>query len=116
MANPRRTHRISERIQAVVANELIRMADPRFHLVTITSVQANPDLRLAKVYWMVHGDAEKQAETKDAFTGAAGHFRKLLAYELDLRFTPEVRFYYDDTFDEQERMERIFDSIRMNQK
>ena len=50
MANKRRVYKVAERIQGLIAMELQRVADPRFHLVTITSVVVSPDLRNAKIY------------------------------------------------------------------
>ncbi len=116
MANQRRTYRVAERIQSAIAKELLRMADPRVYLVTITSVSVSPDLRAAKVFWMVHGGEERIAEAQEALTGACGHFRKFIAHELDIRHAPEVKFFYDDSLDEAERMNEIFESIRQNQK
>ena len=49
----RRIFQIGERIREVIAEQLQRVADPRFELVTITSVMVSPDLRNAKVYWVV---------------------------------------------------------------
>lgn len=116
MANKRRTFRVAERIQALVATHLQRMADPRFNLITITSAMLSPDMKQVKVFWMIHGDEEKQNDAKEAFEGATGHFRRLIADELEIRFAPQVQFIYDNSLDEAERMDRIFESIRQNQK
>lgn len=116
MANQRRTYRVAERIQAAVAKELIRMADPRFYLVTITSAEVSSDMKSAKLHYTAHGGEERIAELKEAFEGAAGHFRKLIAKELDIRFAPEIKFFYDNSLDEAARMDQIFESIRQNQK
>ena len=113
----RRIFQIGERIKEVVAEQLQRAADPRFSLVTITSVMVSPDLRNAKVYWVVSlvsgvDRDERIAEVQEALESAAGHFRKLLGKQLGIRFVPELRFYYDDTLDTVENVERLMAKIR----
>lgn len=117
MSGQRRIFQIGERIKEVVAEQLQRAADPRFSLVTITSVMVSPDLRNAKVYWVVSlvsgvDRDQRIAEVQGALESAAGHFRKLLGKQLGIRFIPELRFYYDDTLDTVENVERLMAKIR----
>lgn len=112
MATTRRMHRVAERVREVVAAELHRTADPRFLLVTITSAAVSKDLRHAKVYWMVSGGDQRRHEVQDAFDAAGGHFRRVIATALDIRFAPEVRFYYDETLDTQDRVNALIAEAR----
>lgn len=117
MSAQRRVYQIGERIREVIAEQLQRVADPRFDLVTITSVMVSPDLRNAKVYWVVSlvsgvdRDARLQ-EVEEAFESAAGMFKKSLAKQLGIRFVPDIRFYYDDTLDTVENVERLMAKVR----
>ena len=53
----RRTDRVGEALQALVAQLLLReIKDPRIGLVTITGVKISPDLRHAAVYFSTLGD------------------------------------------------------------
>jgi ribosome-binding factor A len=117
MAGNRRIYQIAERIKEVVAEHLIHTADPRFNLVTITSVMVSPDLRNAKVYWVVSflsgmDRQERIAEVNEALESAQGHFKRVLAKQLGVRFVPAVRFYYDDTLDTAEHVERLMERIK----
>jgi ribosome-binding factor A len=117
MAGNRRVYQIAERIKEVVAEHLIHTADPRFSLVTITSVMVSPDLRNAKVYWVVSFPSgtdrqERIAEVNEALESAQGHFKRVLAKQLGVRFVPAVRFYYDDTLDTAEHVERLMERIK----
>jgi ribosome-binding factor A len=117
MAVKRRVFQVGERIKEVVADQLLRTADPRFSLVTVTSVMVAPDLRNAKVYWVVSTVSgadrkERIAEVQEAFENAEGLFRRVIGKELGIRFTPELRFYYDDTFDTVEEVERLMQKIK----
>lgn len=107
MANKRRVFKVAEKARMVLANELFRVSDPRFNLVTITSVVVSPDLRNIKAYWMVSGDVARRNEVAAAFEGATGLFKRVLADELSTRFAPDIRFYYDDTLDTTENVERL---------
>src|SRR5262245_53124124 len=110
MANRRRVFQIAEKIRNVVALEILHAADPRFSLVTITAV-VSPDLRQAKIYWVVSGDEERHAEVEEAFEAAAGLLKRVIGKELGIRFVPEIKFFYDDTLDATEEVERLFAKI-----
>ena len=116
MANKRRTFQIAEKIREIIAMQLMRTADPRFTLVTITSVVISPDLRYAKIYWVVTGDEERRQVVKEAFESASGMFRRAIGSELKVRFVPEIRFFYDDTLDTAEEVERLFAKIHATDK
>jgi ribosome-binding factor A len=108
---------MGERIKELIAEHLVHTADPRFSLVTITSVMVSPDLRNAKVYWVVSfvsgvDREERIHEVAEAFESAQGLFRRMLAKQLGIRFVPEVRFYYDDTLDTVEHVERLMEKIK----
>lgn len=117
MAGSRRVYQIGERIKELVAQYLVHTADPRFGLVTITSVMVSPDLRIAKVYWVVSfvsdvDRGERVAEVAEAFESAQGYFRKMISKQLGIRFVPDLRFYYDDTLDTVEQVERLMAKIK----
>jgi ribosome-binding factor A len=121
MAGSRRVYQVGERIKELVAEHLVHTADPRFNLVTITSVMVSPDLRIAKVYWVVStlsgiDRAERISEVEEAFQSAEGLFRRLLAKQLGVRFVPQLRFYYDDTLDTVEHVERLMSKIKPAQE
>lgn len=111
MATKRRAYKVGERVQAILARELQKVADPRFSLVTLTSVVVTQDLHYANVYWIASGGTERNAEVSEAFEGASGRFRKVVASELGTRFAPELRFFYDDTLDAVDNIERLLSSI-----
>lgn len=117
MSGRRRVFQMGERIKELIAEHLVHTADPRFSLVTITSVMVSPDLRNAKVYWVVSfvSDVDRDEriqEVEEAFETAQGLFRRMLAKQLGIRFVPEVRFYYDDTLDTVEHVERLMAKIK----
>jgi ribosome-binding factor A len=112
MANQRRVFKVGERIQGLIALELLRVADPRFSLVTITSVVVASDMKSAKVYWVVSGDKERREAVSEAFEGARGLFKRAIAQELKIRHVPNLKFFYDDTLDVVDEVGRLFANIK----
>ncbi len=112
MANQRRVFQIAEKIRNAIAMELLHAADPRFSMVTITSVVATSDLRQAKVYWVVSGDQSRRADVQDAFNSAAGLLKRVIAKDLGIKFVPDLKFFYDDTLDATAEVERLFAKIK----
>ncbi len=112
MAQKRRIYQIAEKIRTTIASQLFHVADPRFSLVTITSVVASPDLRHAKVYWVATGGKERQGEIAQAFESASGLLKRYVGEALGIRFSPDLRFYYDDTLDTVDEVERLFAKIK----
>jgi len=115
VSKQRRTFRVAERIQGVVANQLLRLSDPRFFMVTITHVVVSRDLKTAKVYWVVSGDKARIVEVRGAFNSAQGIIRGNLAKEIGMRIAPELRFFYDDTLDTQEAVNEIFQRMKTDE-
>lgn len=112
MSSNRRTYRVAEKLQQLIAQEVLRLSDPRFMLVTITSVVVSPDLRNAKVYWIVTGGKERQSEVEEAFKSAGGYFKRAVAKELRTRVAPEMSFFYDNTLDTVEEIEKLFKRLK----
>lgn len=102
----RRVERVAGEVQRVLSSLLLqRISDPRLEHVIATRVQMTPDLRLARIW--VHSLAPEVGDREPILKGleaAAPFFRRELAAGLDLRFTPELRFYWDDPLDETRRI------------
>jgi ribosome-binding factor A len=108
----RRTERVAEALQAVIADLLLReIKDPRIGLVTVTGVKVSPDLRHARVYFSCLGDAARRAETLRGLTSAAGFMRTQVARSLKLRVAPEIGFEFDPSLEQAERISRLLKDV-----
>lgn len=74
--------------------------------VTVTEVQASPDLRNATVYVTTLGGAEVDAAV-EALQRIAGKIRHVLAPKLSMKFIPELHFRKDGSFDQAERISEL---------
>jgi ribosome-binding factor A len=107
-----RSERVGRHIRNTLADILRRdVKDPRLKMVTITSVDVSPDLRLAKIYFATTGEDEKIQRVLSGFDQARAFIKKRLGQELGLRYMPDIRFFYDDSLDYGARMEALFRSI-----
>lgn len=92
-----RMQRITDLIRATLAEILLQEKDdPRFYEVTITRAVVSRDLGHARVY-VSFMPGEDNKERTNALNQAAKHLRYQLAQRIELRVTPELRFYYDDS-------------------
>lgn len=110
-----RADRVAGHIQRVLSTILIKeTGDPRIGAATITRVHVTADLRLARVYFAVHPDAVDQQAAMDGFRNARAFLKRRLAPELALRYMPELEFFYDDTFDQAARINRILKTLQQD--
>ena len=82
--------------------------------VTLTEVRISPDLRHALCFIVPLGGGQAP-EVVAGLNRAAGLLRGRLGRAVDLKFTPDLKFVRDDSFDEAERMNRLFDDPRIRQ-
>ncbi len=102
-----------EKVQAQLVQEISEiiqreLKDPRLGFVTLTGAEITRDLRHAKVYISVLGDAEAKKQSLKALNNAAGMLRGEFARRAHLRVAPELEFRLDTGI---ERGQRIFDLL-----
>jgi len=101
----RRAERVAEAVRDVIADLLLReIKDPRIGMVTLTTVELTDDLKHAKVYFSCVGDTAARQRSLDGLHSAAGFIRAQVTRRLQLRYAPEVRFYFDPTLDVADRL------------
>ena len=89
---------------------LQKFQDTGFGFLTITRVRVSPDLKQAKVYISVF-EKEKRELVLDKIQLKLGFIRSELAHRVRLKFTPELKFFIDDTLDYVEKIEGLIDKI-----
>ena len=105
MPNPHRQEKLGEQIAAEVSDLLrTRMKDPRVGFASITHVEVSGDLRHAKIFVSVMGEAEEKKSTMEALRHATGFLRRELAGRLTLRFMPEIVFKLDNSIEQGTRI------------
>jgi ribosome-binding factor A len=104
--------RVDEAIRQVLGDAVAgELKDPRVGFVTVTDVRTSADLRHARVYVSVLGDAEQRDATMAGLRSAHGFLQGKLAAELHLKRTPTLELHYDDTTDRAMRVDALIDEI-----
>ena len=104
-------HRVA-RVAAIireVASEtiLFKISDPRVHLVTVTRVEVAADLQHAKVYVSIMGTPAQQRKAMVGLQHAAGFIQSQLGDRMRTRYTPVLRFVFDDGINQSIEISRL---------
>ena len=92
-----RMGRINEEVQRELAALIPTVKDPRVTgMISVTAVEVTQDLKYAKVYISVLDKADNSQVLK-GLKSAAGYLRRELGRRLNLRNTPELTFFQDDS-------------------
>ena len=104
--------RVDEAIRQVLGDAVhADLKDPRVGFITVTDVRTSADLRHARVYVSVLGDAQQRQASLDGLRSAHGFLQSRVARELRLKRTPTLEFTYDDTTDRAMRVGALIDEI-----
>jgi len=107
-----RATRVADQIRMEVAEILSRkIKDPRVQFVTVTDVQMTADLKIARVYVSTLAPEQYDKQTAPGLKSAVGFIRTEVGRRLNLRYTPEIVFYQDTSAEYADRMEKILDSL-----
>ena len=107
-----RIGRINEEIQKELSSAIRSLKDPRVQntMISITHVEATPDLRYAKVYVSFLED-DKAADAMKGLKSASGYLRRELGSALQLRYTPELVWALDDSITYGAKMLKLINSL-----
>jgi ribosome-binding factor A len=108
--------RVGEALRHALAEVLrrneIRDADLAGVSVTVTQVKPSPDMRHATVFVEPLGGQNADVIVK-ALNRHKGYLRGEMGHNIELKFTPELRFVEDTSFAEAQRIEAILKSERV---
>ncbi|RJP81603.1 MAG: 30S ribosome-binding factor RbfA [Desulfobacteraceae bacterium] len=112
-----RADRVSGQIQKNLSDLLRKnINDPRLEMVTITGVKMSKDLKFAYIYFSVSGaDSDKiemSQKAEKGFKSALGFIKRTLAGQLGLRYMPDLRFQYDQSFDYGDKIDFVLKNIK----
>ena len=104
--------RVGELIRRTLSEVLARgdVHDPDLNRLSIPvgEVRASPDLRVATAFVLPLG-GKGQDEVLGLLARNKAELRRLVAKKLTLKFSPELRFRLDETFDRMDDTRRMFD-------
>ncbi len=109
--------RVGELIRRSLSEVLARgdVHDPDLNRLSITvgEVTTSPDLRIATAYVLPLGGTG-QEDVLQLLARNKGELRRMIGKKVGLKFTPDLRFRIDETFDRLDETRRLFsqDDVR----
>lgn len=89
-----------------------KINDPRLSAITITGTKVSPDLQIATVHFRIFECTEKKRlEAAKGFESCSSFLRKKIASSLKLRRVPTLQFFYDQSIERGERVEKILNDL-----
>ena len=103
--------RVGELIRRTLADVLARgdIHDPELNRFSITvgEVRTSPDLKVATAFVLPLG-GKGQNDVLELLNRNRSELRRAVSKSLTLKFSPELRFRLDDTFDRMDDTRRLF--------
>ncbi len=108
----KRATRVAELLREVISEIVTtQLKDPAVGRVTITRVKLSDDLKNARVYFNLLGNAQQRQNAVVGLKRATGFIRAQTAHKISLRHAPDLQFVYDDTLDYAENIENLLKKI-----
>ena len=108
--------RVGQEVRKVIAEAIeqgeVRSPEIAEAFITITQVIMSPDLKYATVYLMTL-NGKNLGVVLEQMQAEKWLFKKLVAAKLKLRYTPEINFRVDDTFDEVDRVNKLLNDPKV---
>jgi len=102
-----RTARLNELLHQIIAEEIERIDDERFDLVTVMSVEVEPDLRHATVYVDTPIGRDRDEEMLAGLQDHRIALQKAIARQARVKRTPLLTFRVDEVERQAARVEEV---------
>ena len=102
-----RSARVNEVLREIVAEALEEIDEPDLHMVTVTGVSADPDLRHATVWFSALTGASGVAGAKVALAAHRVALQAAIGREVRFKRTPMLQFEADPAITEGQRIEDV---------
>ena len=112
-----RQRRVADQLREVIS-EVIRddVEDSRLIGVTVMDVTIDRELEVANVYVNCIRGEQTRPDVEAALARAAGFVRRQVGQRVRLRHTPELRFHWDVTLSESERIDALLSGLNLTDK
>ena len=106
----RRGERVNHTIQKELGVLIEGLNDPRLSpVISVTAVEVNRDLSIAKVYVSVLGSDTERSDAIEALRSAASRLRMEVSKRIVIRTMPRFSFFSDDTLQTGADIDQLID-------
>ena len=107
-----RIDRVNNQILDILGDILIKHIDlSHLGFVTFTKINTTRDLRIAKVYYSVLNPTSPKEKINIEINKFRKPFKKYMSPELTMKHTPDLRFYFDDTYEYTEYVSKLIKNL-----
>ena len=108
----RRGERVNHTIQRELGVLIEGLSDPRLSkVISVTAVEVNRDLSVAKVYVSVLGTDMDRSDAIDGLRSAANRLRMEVSNRIVIRTMPKLSFFSDDTLKTGADIDQLIDRV-----
>ena len=108
----RRGERVNHTIQRELGVLIEGLNDPRLSpVISVTAVEVNRDLSVAKVYVSVLGTDMERSDAIDGLRSAANRLRMEVSNRIVIRTMPKLSFFSDDTMKTGADIDQLIDRV-----
>ncbi|MBW2246559.1 MAG: 30S ribosome-binding factor RbfA [Deltaproteobacteria bacterium] len=108
-----RSDRVGGQIQKILSEILLKkVKDPRLKNASITDVKLSRDLRIARIYFVLSGNKKNVEEALEGFNSAIGYVKRTVARQMGLRYMPDLKFFYDESFDYGSHIDNVLKALK----
>jgi ribosome-binding factor A len=112
----KRADRVADLIKQEISDILRRdVGDPRIANITVTDVRLTDDLRSARIYVVELGKDTLSPDVERGLAKAKGFLKRELGKRLQLRYIPELAFFYDPSFEYGSKIEKLLQTVRKDE-
>jgi len=113
MPSGTRLQRIADRIRLELSEMLIReISDPRLKQIFVTDVKIDKELAYADVYVSAIEGVSRSKDVLAGLESASAFIKRILASRVELRAFPRLRFHWDVTPENADRIEKKLAELR----
>ena len=108
-----RIDRVANEIQNIlglIQTQYIDLSNLGF--ITFTKVIVSSDLKHAKVFFGVVNEKMSIKNITIELNKKSKAFRKYLGQEMTTKFTPKLRFFYDDSLEYTKKLDQLFNNLK----
>jgi len=107
-----RIDRVNNQILDILCDILIKHIDLSYlGFITFTKIDTTRDLRISKVYYSVLNPKFPEEKINIEINKHRKPFKKYMSPELTMKHTPDLRFYFDNTYEYTEYVSKLINNL-----
>ena len=111
----KRSDRVAQQIQDIISEIITtKVIVQGLGLATVTKVKTSQNLRFSKIYLSFMGNSIDPDELVKLMNQNKNikEYRYQLGKELQIKYVPQIKFYYDNTYEEMEKISRLINKTK----